>query len=375
MVYCMAPFIHSYVMSGEQTERVCCVAKPHSDTIEIDLEKRWTSDNYQKIRQEMLSDKPTEYIKNICSRCITVEASGDESDRQRFNKTYHSVSTDIVTGNQYGTPLDLDLRPSNLCNLQCRMCVSTSSSQIEKEIQKHGEILWFMGPERVSINSINDKNLTFLLSNIEYSKRIKFLGGEPTIMPEVHTILDVLIDRNAVDIPIHFTTNLTNANTTFLNKLKKFSNISFNYSIDGTEKTLEYIRHPVNWNTLEKNIKLYENMATYSSITFTLQAYNLHNLKDFSDWANSINVNMRISLVEQPAWDSIYVLPKSYRDSYLEHINTNITDYLLHVDTKYSIIDFIRNTKILDKTRNQHIKDYIPEIWELIKEDYDAIQI
>ena len=375
MTYCMAPFVHAYVMTGEASERVCCVAKPHCDSVETNLKKRWSSIDYQKIRQQMLSDTPSDYIKNICSNCINVEEAGDESDRQRFNKTYNHIAVNTTTGNEFKTPLDLDLRPSNLCNLQCRMCVSTSSSQIEKEIQKHGEILWFMGPEHVKINELDEKNINFLLSNIEHSKRIKFLGGEPTIMREVHSMLDIMIDRNIVDIPIHFTTNLTNANPTFLKKLEKFSNISFNYSIDGTGKTLEYIRHPVNWDLIQQNIKIYENFTSNSSISFTLQAYNLHNLKEFIDWSSSVNVKMRINLVEQPEWDSVFVLPIDYRIRYLKEINTNITNHLLHNDTKYSIIDFIRHTKILDKTRKQHIKDYIPEVWELIQEDYNALQI
>lgn len=375
MVYCMAPFVHSYIMCGEHTERVCCVAKPHSDKIETDFKSRWTSKNYQKIRQHMLSGIPNDYIKDICGNCINVEKAGDESDRQRFNKTYSNISTNIISGNEFGTPIDLDLRPSNLCNLACRMCISTSSSQIEKEIKRQGEKLWFMGPENVDSYALNDSDIDFLLSNINHSKRIKFLGGEPTIMPEVHKILDLLIERNIVDIPIHFTTNLTNVNTAFMHKLEKFSNISFNYSIDGIGKTLEYIRYPVNFKSIEKNIKLYDDIAMYSTISFSLQAYNLHNLKDFMEWATSIDVNVRINMVEQPTWDSIYVLPKFYRDIYLQQINTNITNHLLHVDTKYSIIDFIRNTKILDNSRNQHIKDYIPEVWDLIKEDYDALQI
>jgi len=28
---------------------------------------------------------------------------------------------------------------------------------------------------------------------------------------------------------------------------------------------------------------------------------------------------------------------------------------------------------MFDKIRKQHIKDYIPEIWEIIKEEYDTI--
>jgi len=28
---------------------------------------------------------------------------------------------------------------------------------------------------------------------------------------------------------------------------------------------------------------------------------------------------------------------------------------------------------MFDKIRKQHIKDYIPEIWEIIKEEYESI--
>jgi hypothetical protein len=33
------------------------------------------------------------------------------------------------------------------------------------------------------------------------------------------------------------------------------------------------------------------------------------------------------------------------------------------------------NTKRFDKARRQHIKDFIPEIWEIIKEEYNAVQL
>ena len=375
MVYCMAPFVHSYFMSGETTERVCCVANPHSDTIDTDLKVRWTNKHYQKIRKSMMSGSPDDTIKDICSNCIDIEKSGDESDRQRFNRMYRDIDVNITTGNQFGSPIDLDLRPSNLCNLQCRMCWSGSSSQIEKEIQKSNNKIYFMGPENVTNHELTNTSIDFILENIQHSKRIKFLGGEPTIMPEVQTMLDLLIDKNLTDIPIHFTTNLTNTNSSFIKKLQQFSNISFNYSIDGTDKTLEYIRYPVKWKSIRNNIEKYKDIATHSNITFTLQAYNLHNLKEFIDWSESIGVTMRINLVGQEHWDSVLALPKSYRDAYLKNINTNITNNLLHNSKECSIIEFIRHTKILDNNRNQHIKDYIPEIWELIKEDYDAIQI
>lgn len=377
-VYCVAPFVHLYATPSEEQERMCCTAEPHSKNSEWDLEKRWTSEKYKDLRKQMLDspDKPTAELEKLCKRCIDKEASGDVSDRNLLNQTYDDISLNVETGNEYGTSIDLDLRPGNLCNLQCRMCWTGASSQLEKEVRNNFKELWFMGPPKVNISDwSSDENMDFMLRNVDKGKRIKFLGGEPTIMPEVHKILDLLIDKGMTSIPLSITTNLTNVNKNFMNRLAKFDCISFNYSIDGLGSVVEYIRHPVKWDMIKKNILEYEKVATSSTINYTLQAYNLHNLKDFVDWANSINVNYNINMVTHPEWDSVYVLPVEYRTRYLKNININAAKHILKNDTEYSIINFIRHTKLLDKVRNQHIKDYIPEVWELIQEDYDALQI
>jgi sulfatase maturation enzyme AslB (radical SAM superfamily) len=382
-VFCAAPFVHMYVTPGEENERVCCQAIPYTKKPVWDLEKRWSGDELQRIREDMLvsPEKPTDRIEKMCMRCIDQEASGDISDRNRYNDNYKDIDFNIELGNTFETPIDLDLRPGNLCNLQCRMCFSGASSQIEKEIQNADtpQPLWFMGPKNVTIADWSTNgNLDFLFKNVNHYRRLKFLGGEPTIMPEVHNILDMLIENNITNVPISITTNLTNVNKKFMQKLEKFSCISINYSIDGTGKTVEYVRYPVNWEKIKKNILEYEKIAMSSMINYTVQAYNIHNMKEFVEWANSINVRINFNMVTQPEWDSVYVLPPEYREKCLSNININTAKHILNNDKKYSIMNyrnFVRHTKLLDMSRKHHIKDYIPELWELIKEDYDAIQI
>jgi len=378
-VFCMAPFVHSYIHAGENSERVCCQAKPYTRKANWDLSERWHGEELKDIRQQMLqfSETPTDYIKNMCFVCLEQEAAGDISDRIRYNERFNDIDINIKTGNANGGPIDLDLRPSNLCNLQCRMCWSGSSSQIEKEIQRSERTtLWFMGPKKVEIGDWSKpENIDFLFKNADKSRRLKFLGGEPTIMPEVHDILDMLIDNNITDIPLSFTTNLTNVNKKFMQKLEKFTCLSVNYSIDGTGKTVEYIRYPVDWDKIKANILEYEKIATMSEISYTLQAYNVHNMKEFMSWADSVGVAVNVNVLTQPEWDSVYVLPREYREKYLSDININSTNHILKKDTQYSIINFIRHTKILDQSRNHHIKDYLPELWELIEEEYNALQI
>jgi sulfatase maturation enzyme AslB (radical SAM superfamily) len=377
-VFCMAPFVHMYVTPTESDEKICCQANYHNKgNPDWNLERRWSNTDFQRIRQQM-TDSPRVAegeIAHLCSRCIEQESAGVASDRTMFNENYQHIITDIVHGNSLHSPLDLDLRPSNLCNLQCRMCNSSASSQIQKEIAVSSGLINFMGDELiVQADGFTPENMDFLLKNISPSdgsfSRIKFLGGEPTIMPEVHHILDTLIDKKLTDVLINITTNLTNVNASFLRKLEKFPNLFVQYSLDGTGKTLEYIRYPVKWDTIQKNIKIWQGVTDNDTINYTLQAYNVHNLGEFIGWANSINTHYNINMVWSD-WDNIYQLPYEYRKHHLQSVDSKIIQHLLHDTTEYSIHKFVRHTKILDQSRNQHIGDYIPELWKLIKSKYN----
>jgi len=256
-VFCIAPFAHMYVHSTEKP-KPCCASQQINDYWEDKNEKRnlkeeWTSDFYQHIRKNMLAGIKTE----SCARCYITEEYNGISDRLYFNRRYENIEIelDIKQGNQYGTPLDFDIRPGTLCNLQCRMCNPESSTQIEKEVKRNPQL--FNNSYRKEVIQpllSSTENIDFLLENCHIGNQIKFLGGEPTIMPEVHKILKILIEKKKTNIGLFFTSNFTNANKSFLDLLSKFENIKINASIDGTDSTIEYIRYPVNWEHLQKNI-------------------------------------------------------------------------------------------------------------------------
>ena len=389
--FCTAPFAHMYVHKNEDI-KMCCMTteyKMASHSTEIDLEKRWKSDYYKNIRQQFLDgEEPA-----ICTSCFTTEDMGGRSDRMNFNDRYPFLKPNIETGNQYGSPIDLDIRPGNLCNLKCRMCGPESSSQLEKERLQHSELFKTSKLTVYKSDGIfSEKNLDFLLKNADKGDHIKFLGGEPTIMPEVSDILDNLIENDKSHINVVITTNCTNSIKSFTDKLNKFSHLSFNYSVDGTDKVVEYIRNPVKFKTIEKNMKLYHKMTTgVDNISFAFQAYNLFNLYDTIKWAADLDVRVRPEIVENPRWCSIWSIPKKIRDAeltrtkqlmlnddkYIEwstHPLSNIMptiDRILESDKEYSVKNLAEMTKKFDIARTQHIKDYIPAIWEIIKEEYN----
>jgi len=391
--FCIAPFVHLY-MHNNEGERLCCRTSEiqqineRSESTELDMQKRWSSDYYKNARKRILNG---ERLK-ICADCFDKEDKGRISDRISYNETYRTrIEPNIETGNQYGTPIDVDVRPSNLCNLKCRMCGPASSSQIQKEFEseyvqeKYGE---YINKEVNILNIRNNDNFwsteneTYVLNdNVE---KIKILGGEPSIMPETESILDHLISIGKTDVNLNITTNLTNANKKFTDKLSKFSNLHFNYSIDGIGDVVEYIRSPVKFKNIEENIKIYESLGR-GSILCTVQVLNLFNIIDMLDWAYKVNVPIFLNSLEHPKWSSVYNIPKDIRDKEIRNIlengrvsidehcarrNIAVLEQYLNYEETYDPTMFVFAMNALDDIRNQKLQDSIPEVWEMFKDKF-----
>ena len=193
------------------------------------------------------------------------------------------VELDIQYGNTTKGPMFLDYRPSNLCNLKCRMCVPNASSQITKEFQENPEMQkWFKAPEKIVKNFDLFKNFT---NNIQL-KQIKILGGEPTLDPLVLDFLEAIIDNYDTLPALRFTTNGTNLNKRFRNIMEKFKDIHIVFSVDAVGSAYEYIRTNASWKKTKKIIEeIFEkDMAKVYGFNIVLMPYNIFHLTDLLKW-------------------------------------------------------------------------------------------
>jgi hypothetical protein len=397
--------------------KLCCLSNDEYNikkSIPENLSEYWSSDYYLSARKKMLND---EYVEN-CTHCYRQTAAGEFSERDRYTMMFkdRNIKVDLIQGNQWGTPLDIELRPGNLCNLKCRMCEPNASSQLDKEFRNNKSILdspylSYTASETDAYIDINSDNIEYLLQHADHINQIKLLGGEPTIMPETIEILRTLIEKNILDMYLHITTNCTNTNEQFLELIQHFNNVCYNFSIDGVGKTLEYIRYPLRFSKVTGNIiALCRNLLQGSSaVLYTLQAYSLKNTIDFLNWivelhhilreSNETEVDLQliVSDLKGPSWASIQCLPIDVRNKWIDEIfdsnvlddfsndfdevvksdflivQSNITEVLrrLRTDTtQYSMESLVDVTKRFDVVRRQHIKDYIPEIWEIMDQDF-----
>lgn len=383
--FCPAPFVHFY-HKGSKMGKICCMAKTkifHKNT----ANESWSQAKYQQVRHDMLNGKSLPE----CLACYKEEARGGRSDRQYYLDKYSklNITYDTVVGNlNYKKPIDLDLRLSNLCNLGCRMCGPHYSSMLEKVAEELKDIDGFDNPQ-TSNAMLTDEDINWLVRDNPDIRRVKFLGGEPTLMDEVYKILDILVEQQKQP-QIGITTNCTNVNKRFTEYVDYFKHLTINMSIDGTDSTLEYIRYPVKYETVKKNIiKLSKLDITDLNVNYCIQALNINNLKSSIDFFASLEKldDVNSVIVDYPSGSSVYHLPVAFRKPFIEEAldSQNINhpafkkvfkaqlENIYKSDTDLELRTFlIRNMKF-DQLRNQHVYDIIPGLRPFAEETIHKI--
>jgi hypothetical protein len=119
-----------------------------------------------------------------CESCWVQERSDIKSRREYKSDFYKTEKNNI-------TIKKLDLRISNKCNLQCKMCVPNASDQIAKlgkELHQAGitDMIYYQTNDFTQTHTTKILDLAVNLPNLEM---ITFAGGEPFIMPEVEEFL------------------------------------------------------------------------------------------------------------------------------------------------------------------------------------------
>lgn len=388
----------------------CCRSWNIGNTKEQSLEEIWNNDNMKRLRKQVLNnERPPE-----CISCFSLEDQGVESLRQRHIKgeipearinLYPNAWTKMR--DDYSMPFEfptMELKLNNLCNLKCRMCHPMDSTswddwdEIEefyvKEqsfmIQPIKEIKASGTPylDAFSDDPVWWENFQRL---IPYFRRLEFAGGEPLTDPTHYKILEML-QPYAHQIEIKYATNLTS-----LGKGKRnvfdywpaFKNIAVNVSIDGIDKSYEYIRGNAKWDELIANIKRVQTIPNVGRIVgaVAVQVSNVLILDKMIEYfLNDLGIVFYVNLVNYPSQLNIQVLPSKLKKLAEERLLASIEklssyklvkeipelkditvgqiqdviNYLAipRVDLWRDCVEFNRR---LDKTRNQSFVENTPE--------------
>lgn len=313
-----------------------------------------TDKNFQNIRENFKNN-----IKDTkCSHCWNLENNNQLSKRQRILQYRGIIDVPKIKR--------LDIRPSNKCNLQCRMCNPSSSDQIAKlalNLKKQGidnDLLNHI-PEN---NHVTDVNKLFnLITDLEDLEFIRFAGGEPFVMPEVENLIFKLIEIGKTNIEIEFITNCTSAKTNVINALSKFKKVSIACSIDGIGEQLEYQRYPSKWSNIEKNFNIFYNSNFSVVLTPCISILNLTKFHDFFEWSSQFN-NIKIfyNEVDYPDFLNFRFVPMSERQELINYLTQTTLK-----NVEQSWINF-KNTNVyefqeMSSSQKSKLTHYVNDIW------------
>jgi len=397
--FCTLPWVNVSV-DPDGSVKPCCVSNDYitkEDGTKYNLgtdklEDIYNSKCFIDIRQKMLDGVE---VKG-CARCYEQEKSSGASYRLGY-MNFDIANTAVIQDDikiQY-----FDLRFGNLCNLKCRTCNPTASSQIAKEINeiKDSDIGLFWPLDTPNINDwyetdIFKYNLESQISNI----RLLYLtGGEPTLNEGNKEFLQKLVEQKQNHkVTIKISTNMTNLNKKFFDLLDNFSHTVFFASIDGYKEIQEYLRYPSNWSQIDENVIQVIRNKKYKLIPApVIQIGNLNKIVDLFEYFESYNrkakkplISIDPILLEIPEHFNIKYLPKNYKIMCWERIekwynekcryqgplfkkklNSIKNKCLEDVDYNHQIEKYKTMNSVLDIHRNHHLSDVNPELHELLE--------
>lgn len=342
--------------------------------------KDWQTDHdYNSIRSKMLAGEKV----NGCEKCYMLEERGARDMRwtDSFDWITRMQLKSIKDFEQIKNPIYYEIRPSNKCNLKCRMCSEGFSHLIQEENNT-------IADNKFHTLKSNDAYLSHgdSFENIDFTNaiRVYVAGGEPTIMPEFYRFLRACVREGKTDLELAVNTNAVKISDTLFDLFERFPKIWFTCSIDGIGQVNEYQR----WGTdAEKQIenihRLHRNGAGIH-IIFVVSIYNIHNIGDSMHFFDkefpyaSVQINYAgykndiLSPFNHPDTEAVLSSLKKAKSSksyyHQERGSKPLVDALYDHYSSDPKIDveklknFFYYNDMLDKHRGSKLNDYIPEL-------------
>lgn len=375
--FCANPWVLMH--DGLNGDTSIC-GRNYSKVTSRDNIKNWQTDpEYTAIRKKMLDGKK---IKG-CDQCYKLEKEGIRDMRwtDSFDWITRLKLKSIEDFNAIKNPTYYEIRPSNKCNIKCRMCSEGFSHLImqENKIIKSNKF-HEMRPGEVYLENGN----SFDKVDLDTATRVYIAGGEPTVMPEVYQFLRSCIQEGKTDLELNINTNAVKISEPLFDLFKQFPKLWFTCSMDGTGKVNEYQRWGTNTNKQIRNIhRLHTNGAGIHFI-FVASIYNIHNIGDamlffdkefpyatvqinyagftdgiLSPW-NHPDKDLVLSSLEKAKSSNCYYHQergsKPIVDGLYNHYSNNPK-----LDKK-KLRNFFYYNDTLDKYRNAKLQDFIPEL-------------
>ena len=315
-----------------------------------------------------------------CGYCYNKESRGIKSPRQKAESSPES-NLGIRNNNESNDITSLELQIDSGCNAACLICGDFNSSTWEK--YNIGKIT-----DKNNSNKMIDLNNTLRTkSRFEILKKtisldkinlIVFLGGEP-LSSDLHKemLQEIKKVKPLSDVSVRYVTNgskIPDEETIQLwSELKELRIV---FSLDGIGEHFNYLRWPLQWNQVEKNIKFFIDLNIKNIIFGISPAINPFNIfyfdrylawetEFFKDVGFSRGVRFRNAFEAVGVINTKCIPIKLSAQVYKKYFASE--PWLIKHMNKFNLSDyneFVEYIKLHDKKRGLNWKEVFPEIVE-----------
>jgi len=273
--------------------RPCCAWEENNNQLDVathSIEDYLNSDFYSNLMADMKADR----FAVGCTECKWDEEAGVKG------MVYHG--DERYPDQEEFNLFDMEIKFGNLCNAGCIMCSAYNSSLLNTENKSNPQLEKFrVFSNPLETNWFEDENkFKEIVKFASNARRIRFTGGEPTVNGLLDNFLTHLVEINS-NIHIQITSNGGSFSKRLQETLKRFTRVRFNVSIDAYGTANDFIRWPLKWNKIERNV---DKMLEYDNITVnietSLQAGSVDSLPQLINWCEVRNIQWSANSVYKP---------------------------------------------------------------------------
>ena len=366
---------------------VCCIMQESAkkeDGTEFNLANGDTLSDVKN--SKWLKELQKKFLNNekldACRNCWHEEQAGIQSKRLRENFYWGEDFTPNTKA--------LDLKLGNICNSKCRICSSFASSQWAAEELK-------INPQNENAKKFNKQgmwpktNENFwrdIDTHLKDIEKLEFFGGEPLMIERHYEILQRCVELGiANNISLSYNTNGSIFPQDKISLWEQFKKVEIFVSIDDINERFEYIRFPGKFTEVITNLGHFSklNKDIFSIGIFqTISVFNIMHMAELKEFIKRHfdNIYIHYNMVFTPDHISPKVLPKrikeqvtiKYQDSKLDHVNNTLKFMNGEQYSKDEYINFLLQTKQIDKFRKEQFDKVFPDLFKFIEKDWHGIQ-
>lgn len=294
----------------------CCSLRPE-DPKDFQLDTGTGEQNIQRMKTQFEQGTwPVE-----CQVCKKEEQDGMISERIRafeFMQDFPGVME---------KRLEIHLKFSNLCNLACRVCLTTESTTYGRTYS--AEDPEFFTQADISLHANWSVLLDYLEKHILQDRWIELclIGGETTLTPGTYVLGDWLRDKGySGRINLAFASNMMNIPDRLFELFDHYRSVTISASLDSTHDNFHYVRWPGTWSKATNTVsRVLERKKQGSSIRLQVcPNFNINNVFYFDDfldhWADHDFDLMLIFNFYAPEVFRIDTLPDYIRPALIERL-------------------------------------------------------